>query len=393
MILDLILCAAAVSFALSGWRQGLVVGALGFTGFLGGGVLAMVLTPRVVSQWSVGTTQTLLAAGVVLLAAVLGQVLLTALGSRIRRVIVRGPLRLADSLFGAVLSVLGMLVVSWFLATAARTSSVPEISREVGASRVLRVVDRSMPDSTQGLFASFRGLLDEGQFPQVFGGLAPERILPVSPPDDRAARSEGISSAGRSVVQVLGTAPSCDRAIEGSGFVYASRHVLTNAHVVAGVRRPRVRVGGTGPELSATVVAFDPHRDVAVLFVPDLTAPALPLVTGASRGDSAVVAGFPRGGPYTKSPARIREQIRARGPDIYGTDQTRRDVLSLYAVVQPGNSGGPLLSPRGAVYGLVFAKSVDDPRTGYALTVGELSPVAEQGRARTSAVSTGRCAH
>ncbi|RKS75382.1 colicin V production protein [Motilibacter peucedani] len=393
MILDVVLVVAALSFALSGWRQGLIVGALGFAGFLGGGIAAMVLTPRVVQDWSTGAWQTVIAAGIVLVCALIGQVLLTAVGSRLRRVLVWGPLRIVDSTLGAVISVLGMLVISWFLATAARSSSVPEISRAVGQSHVLRTVDDAMPTSARGLFASFRGLLDEGQFPQVFGGLSPERILPVSPPDDSPLYTTPVRRAGRSIVQVVGSAPSCDRRIEGSGFVYASHHVLTNAHVVAGVKAPTVSVAGTGPDLPATVVAFDPKRDVAVLWVPGLTAAPLPLVTGASRGDTAVVAGFPRGGPYRLAAARVREQLRAHGPDIYGSARTTRDVLSLYSRVLPGNSGGPLLTPKGGVYGVVFAKSVDDPRTGYALSVGEVSPVADRARSLVRPVPTGPCVH
>jgi S1-C subfamily serine protease len=391
VIVDLVLGLAALSFAISGWRQGLIVGALGFAGFLGGGVAAMVLAPRVFQDFSTGATQTVIAAGIVLVCALVGQMLFTAVGGRLRRVLVWGPLRVLDSTLGAVISVLGMLVISWFLATAARSSSVPEISRAVGQSKVLRAVDDAMPTQTRGLFASFRGLLDEGQFPQVFGGLSPERILPVSPPDDSPLYTTPVRRAGRSIVQVSGSAPSCDRRIEGSGFVYASHHVLTNAHVVAGVKAPTVSVGGTGPELPATVVAFDPKRDVAVLWVPGLRAAPLPLVTGASRGDTAVVAGFPHGGPYRLAAARVREQIRAHGPDIYGSARTTRDVLSLYSRVQPGNSGGPLLTPKGGVYGVVFAKSVDDPRTGYALTVGEISPVADRARSLVHPVPTGGC--
>ncbi|RZS91807.1 colicin V production protein [Motilibacter rhizosphaerae] len=394
MIVDVVLAVAAVSFALSGWRQGALVGAFGFAGFLAGGVGAMIATPKVVDRWSQGPLQVLVAAGIVLVAALLGQALLTALARRLRSVLVRGPLRWLDAGLGAALSVLGLVTISWFLATAARTSTVPEVSRQVSESRVLRAVDEVMPDASRSLFASFRGLLDEGQFPEVFGGLAPERILPVSPPDDDIVSTPAVARAAGSIVQVVGSAPSCDRRIEGSGFVYAEHHVLTNAHVVAGVRQPTVMIGGRGEAYPGTVVAFDARRDVAVIYVPGLPARArpLPLVAGAGRGDASVVAGFPRGGPYRLSAARVREQIRARGPDIYGKRQTTRDVLSLYATVQPGNSGGPLLTPKGGVAGVVFAKSVDDPKTGYALTVSEVSPVADRARALTTAVPTGACA-
>ena len=69
-----------------------------------------------------------------------------------------------------------------------------------------------------------------------------------------------------------------------------------------------------------------------------------------------------------------------------------REVFSLYATVEPGNSGGPLLSLGGDVYGVIFAKSLDDADTGYALTVDEVRPVARAGRDRTAEVGTGACA-
>nr|WP_231135178.1 MarP family serine protease [Motilibacter deserti] len=381
-----------VSFAFSGYRQGFLVAVLGFVGFLGGGIAAMVFTPRIVGDWDPSTGQVLAAASVVVLAAVLGQLLLTGIGGRLRRLLVWGPARLVDSALGALLSVLGVLVVTWFLGTAVRGAEMPRLSKAVADSRILRAVDATMPDASQHFFSSFRALLDEGSFPQVFGGLSPERILPVEAPDARAVQTPGIAKARRSIVQVSGSSKDCDRRIEGSGFVYAQHHVLTNAHVVAGVTKPKVQIGGAGTVYEARVVAFDYTRDVAVLYVPQLEAKALPLVSGAGRGDSGVVAGFPRGGPFRMGPARVREVIQARGPNIYSTRTVTREVLSLYATIQPGNSGGPLLSPSGGVIGMVFAKSVDDDKTGYALTVAELSPVADGARAATKAVDTRACA-
>ena len=112
----------------------------------------------------------------------------------------------------------------------------------------------------------------------------------------------------------------------------------------------------------------------------------------AGRGDQAVVAGFPGGGPYRLVPARVRETVNARGPDIYHSKQVTREVYSLYADVEPGNSGGPLLSPDGDVYGVVFAKSLDDADTGYALTADEARDVVRAGRSATREVDTDTCA-
>ena len=149
----------------------------------------------------------------------------------------------------------------------------------------------------------------------------------------------------------------------------APGRVVTNAHVVAGMAAPQVRVHGTGRSYDARVVVFDPRRDLAVLAVPGLTAPPLALGRQLSRGDGAVVAGYPLDGPYRLDAARVRTVLDARGADIYGDPGTVREVYSLFARVQPGNSGGPLLSKTGAVVGIVFAKSLDDESTGYALTL------------------------
>jgi S1-C subfamily serine protease len=249
-----------------------------------------------------------------------------------------------------------------------------------------------MPESADTLFSSFRRVLDDSGLPTVFGGLSPERIRAVDPPKTEVARRPAIRKASASVVEIEGTARSCSRRLDGSGFVIAPQHVLTNAHVVAGVTRPNVRVGGVGNRLPARVVVFDPEHDLAVLYVPDLRAAALDFDAGGGRGDSGVVAGFPQGGPFQLEPARIRDTIQARGPDIYQRNQVTREVFSLYADVEPGNSGGPLLTPAGDVYGVVFAKSLDDPETGYALTADEVAPVVAAGKGRTTETSTESCA-
>ena len=48
------------------------------------------------------------------------------------------------------------------------------------------------------------------------------------------------------IVKVVGTAPSCGKVLEGTGFVFADHRVMTNAHVVGGVDEPTVQIGGEG---------------------------------------------------------------------------------------------------------------------------------------------------
>jgi S1-C subfamily serine protease len=390
--LDLLLLVSAVSFGVSGYRQGFVVGVLSFAGFLGGGVVGLLLAPRLVGHLQTGARQSVLAIGVVLLCATLGQIGATWVGGWVRDRITWHPARVIDSGLGALLSVLAMLLVTWFLASSLRPGPSPTLSRLISESRIVTTVDHVVPDQAATLFSSFRRLLDDRGLPTVFGGLSAERIRPVSPPDSTVTTTAAVRAARASIVKVEGTARSCSRQLEGSGFVYAPHHVITNAHVVAGVRQPTVRVGGSGDKLAARVVLYDSRRDIAVLYVPDLRAAALSFSTAAKRGSTAVVAGFPGGGPFHVEPARVRDVIQARGPDIYQRTQVTREVYSLYADVEPGNSGGPLLTPQGRVYGVVFAKSLDDPRTGYALTAKSVQPDAAAGRASTSGVSTGGCA-
>jgi S1-C subfamily serine protease len=390
--LDLALLVSAVSFAFSGYRQGFVAGALAFAGFLTGGVVGLLVAPRVVGSLQPGAGQSLLAVGIVLLAATVGQVALGWLGSLVRARITWRPARMVDAGMGAAVSVLAMLVITWFLASSLRPGPLPSLSRQISDSQVVTAVDRVMPDRARTLFSSFRRVLDDNELPTVFGGLSPERIRSVQPPQRGITSTAAVGRAAGSVVKISGTADDCRRRLDGSGFVISPQHVLTNAHVVAGVDRPQVRVAGTGARLAARVVVFDPRRDLAVLYVPDLAAAALHLDDSAERGDQAVVAGFPGGGPYRLEPARVRDILDARGSDIYERSETTREIYSLYADVEPGDSGGPLLSLGGEVYGVIFAKSLDDAQTGYALTVDEARPVLREGRTATASVGTDTCA-
>jgi len=156
-----------------------------------------------------------------------------------------------------------------------------------------------------------------------------------------------------------------------------------------------VQIGGQGRLYDAKVVLYDWQRDIAVLDVPNLAAKPLKFTDpdhDARTGDSAIVAGFPENGAYDVRAARVRGRIDANGPDIYRQGTVRRDVYSLYATVRQGNSGGPLLTPDGKVYGVVFAKSLDDPDTGYALTADEIRQDIAHGRSATQQVDSKGCA-
>jgi S1-C subfamily serine protease len=394
-LLDLILLVLLAAFAVSGYRQGFIVGVLSFAGFIAGSAVGAAFGPRISRVLSHSQTgQAVTAVVVLIVIAVLGMVIGSTIGVAVRSRVTWRPAALVDAAGGAAVGAISFLLIAWFVGSAAAYSSLsaifPVLSRQVNNSAVLRGVDRLMPPAASGTFSDFRSLLESGPYAQVFGALGAEIPLPVAPPDNAVLASAGLAAARGSIVKVMGIAPGCSERIEGSGFVYAPDHVLTNAHVVAGVTDGPDVFTSQG-EFPARVVLYDPQRDVAVLYVPGLTAPSLSFAGAAPTGADAIVAGYPLDGPFTARAARIGATENATGPDIYQTAQVTRQIYAIRALVQPGNSGGPLLTTGGSVYGVVFAAATSVPDTGYALTASEVAGDATSGENATAGVSTQGC--
>jgi S1-C subfamily serine protease len=284
-----------------------------------------------------------------------------------------------------------MLLIAWAIGSVLTASPFSGVVSQVNDSAVLQTMDKVMPSQAKTMFSDFRRMLANGPFPQVFSGIGAAHLLPIPAPDQAVLSTPGFLADRDRVVKVQGTAPSCDRSIEGSGFVYAPDHVLTNAHVVAGVQPgPRVSLPD-GTSYQAQVVLYDPQIDVAVLYVPGLNLAPLHFATQQGVGGDAVVAGYPLNHAFTAVAARIGEVQQAEGPDIYQTGTVKRLIYEIRAVVEPGNSGGPLIAPDGSVYGVVFAAAVGVPDTGFALTATEVEGDANEAATATSQVSTQGC--
>ncbi|MFI7586286.1 MarP family serine protease [Spongisporangium articulatum] len=389
-MIDLVLLALLIAYAVSGFRQGVVIGLLSLGGFVGGAVLAIWLVPRLVSGLEEGPQRSFVVLVAVIVAAWTGQFAGALLGGRLRESIPKGPLALVDHVAGGLAGLVAVSLVLWFVAGAIRGGPSEALSKMVGRSEVIKAIDSVVPAQFDGVADSFRSAVGGSAFPRVFSGFGAENIVPVDPPDDAVTSSDAVRRARGGIVKITGAA-NCSRGQEGSGFVVAPGRVVTNAHVVAGVTSPEVQVRGVGRRYQARVVLFDPRRDIAVLAVPGLPAKTLDLGADQARGDSAVVAGFPNDGPFTVDAARVRQVLKARGVDIYGKTDTVRSVYSLYATVEPGNSGGPLLDSRGDVVGVVFAKSLDDDRTAYALTMTEARSTIEKGVNSSTPVGRTSC--
>lgn len=388
--LDLVIALAVVAYGVSGYVQGLVVNLVATTGLVLGGLGAIWVVPHLLDRQTGSLTTSLLALGIVIGAAAIGQAIGTYIGTDLRGGLTAGPLPALDAIGGAVLSVVGVLIASWALGYAVSGTSIPWLATAARDSTVLRAVDGVMPSAATDTLRSFSRTLDANLFPRYIDPFADEKIAAVGPPDAATLARPGIRKASRSVVKILGSA-ECGRGIEGSGFVYAPGRVMTNAHVVAGVSRPVVTVGGER-RLDGRVVLFDPELDLAVIATDRLGVPALDFDTDGTAGQEAAVLGYPENGPFDARAARIRSQLTLRSPDIYDHGQVLREAYSVRSLVRSGNSGGPLVSADGEVLGVVFAASISDSSTGYAVTAKQAQAGARRGASATRAVDTGRCA-
>jgi S1-C subfamily serine protease len=390
-VVDVILVVLMLLFAVSGYRQGFVIGAFSLGGFFSGVLIGLQLGPLLAEQFADGTVRLVAALAVILTFAVLGQTLAGWLGTNLRRGIFSKPLQHLDDAGGAFVSVVALLLAAWLVAVPLGSTPFPGINREFRSSAILSGINGLMPEQAQALSSALRDTLDTSGFPDVFGGLARTQAKEVAEPDPKLKNSKIVQESKKSVLKVLGAAPSCSRRIEGTGFVYADERVMTNAHVVAGTKE--VVVETSRGQLEGTVVVYDPKRDLAVLHVPDLKAPIMKFVSKeAASGASAIVLGYPQDGPYNAQSARVRDVSRITGPDIYDSGDVTREIYTIKSLVRSGNSGGPLIDPNGGVLGVIFAAAADDKNVGFALTADEAASVAETGLTSTRGVKTGECA-
>jgi len=386
--LDWILVVLVLAYALSGYWQGFVTGAFATGGLLLGGLFGVWVAPKALGDADPSLWVSLGALFIVILAASLGQGVMQYVGSKVRDQITWQPARVLDACGGAVLSAVAVLLVAWALGVAIAGARIGGVSETVRSSAVLGEVDRVLPSQANDALGAFNKVVGASFFPQYLEPFAPERIVEVGPGPRRLLNDQDVVDAAHSVLKVRGS-NDCGRGVEGTGFVIGERYLMTNAHVVAGVDSPTVEIGGS--ESPASVVLYDPDMDIAVLRIP-AGVPALEFAAQAEPRDGVAILGYPEDGPYNAQPGRIRSEQRLRSPDIYGEGSVIREVYALRGLIRPGNSGGPIVDADGDVAGVVFAASVTDDDTGYALTADEVTELAEQAAGRTSAVDTGPCA-
>jgi serine protease Do len=179
------------------------------------------------------------------------------------------------------------------------------------------------------------------QIAQLLGALVLLTAMAATSPDKAAASPV---SAADSVV-VLRSLDTKDRFL-GSGFVWQTDAlVVTNAHVVGSADSVRI-VDAAGGEHAGEVIGRDPVRDVAVISVTGLAAPALPLGPAPAAGDDVWAVGAPLELGLTLTRGIISAQAR----QVEAAVPIR--FLQHDAAVNPGSSGGPLLDAQGRLIGM-----------------------------------------
>lgn len=361
--LDFALVALLVLAAVHGARVGAAVQVLSFVGFLAGltvgAALALTVAPHIAGAAGKTVVALILLAVPASLLGGFGR----RLGARAWQIVRKLHIGLADSIAGGAVAVAGTLIVCWLFASILVNSEVPTVARQIEGSAILRRVEAVMPPVPDA-FANVQRYLSASGFPEVLVNAVPQPFGPVHVAT-ASELSHAVAVAGPSTVRVL--AIGCGQEQEGSGFAVSPSLYVTNAHVVAGTRNITVQAPD-GRSARAAVVEFDPKFDLAILQTAPLGTPVLHIdPSDVNEGVPAVVLGYPEGGPFSARVAGVASRFEAQGRDIYDNAIVDRVVYELQAVVRPGNSGGPLVSPSGEVIGVVFSRSASNPDIGYAL--------------------------
>jgi S1-C subfamily serine protease len=387
-LLDVFLILLFLAYLGEGWRTGFARSISTIAGIILGGIVAFFAIPLIAGIVPQPFWRTVITIAVAVALLVGGHAAGAAIGRALRGRVAATALSVPDRVFGALINLIASALVTALIAGSVGALGIPFLSTAISDSWVLKGIERVTPAPVDAALARLRSFVLEEGLPSIgeaLGGISTSPGLP-----DVDTGTGPLAIAAQSVVRISGNAYACGQNQSGSGFVVATDRIVTNAHVVAGVPEPVVEAPN-GQALDGRVVYFDSEDDLAVIAVSGLSAPPLPLSFTLGVGDEAVVDGYPFGGPFTTGPAQVLAVSTEQIEDIYGESSSPREVYSLAADVNPGNSGGPLLTTDGAIAGVIFARSATDEDLGYAMTNAELGPVVDAAPGLGTALSPGSC--
>jgi S1-C subfamily serine protease len=389
-LFDLIAIIVIVAAVIAGSRTGALPQIGGILGAVAGLVVTLNITPWVVTQTAglEPIPRVLVVLGAIIAAVIAGEALGSAVGRALGDKLGTGVLSGMDRGAGATLGGAQAILIIWLAGGLLAVGPLPTLGRTASQSLSMHVINTYLPAPTK-VVGQIAAALDQSGLPSVFVGLEPAPLAPVDIPGSAQARrlaSNAIDGTGR-VVSL-----ACSTQVTGTAELIAADYLVTNAHVVAGAQFIDIQMGSQ--DVRATVVAFDPELDIAVLRAPGIKGTVLRFATRTpDRGVQGAAIGFPGGGPMVVIPAGVAGSYPATGRDIYNKGITDRTIIELRASIQPGDSGGPLILPDGTIGGIVFAESRTDAGVGYALTPGAVATTVQPAIGRTGAVDVGPCIH
>lgn len=213
---------------------------------------------------------------------------------------------------------------------------------------------------------------------------------PTEAPTEAAGGITSFQDAQPAVIQIVAqgsfrdpeTGSTFTGAGSGSGFIISADGIaVTNNHVVTGAATLEVYIGGdTSKSYNATVLGTSECNDLAVIDITeDAPLPFLPWFDQPiEAGQDVYAAGFPLGDPQYTLTSGIVSKAKAGG-DLTGTSSIDH-TIEHDAAIQPGNSGGPLLSPEGQVVGINYAGGAQATTTEqfFAIASDLAQPVVER---------------
>lgn len=383
--IDLLILVWVILAIARGYRVGFLRQIFSFAGFIAGLLFASWLAPYVADYITGSASSLIFVLLLTLIIAAVGASLAELAAARLLAKIKLKHVHAANKGLGSAFSVIAVLISAWIIASALSRLPIAGFGISLQRSKILTVVERVMPPAPAVMEKLGRILSPHG-FPRVFIGDEPY-IDPAGPPATPEVESAA-AKAKESTVRIEGT--GCGGVSVGSGFVAAPGYVVTNAHVVAGVRQPII--SDQAGRHKSIVVWFDPDTDMAVLKTDKLSGPPLALAEKrAERGTSAAILGYPGGGRLTIDPAVILTARQAVGRDIYDNKISTREIYAVQAFIEPGNSGGPLVLADGSVAGVMFGAAVSRQDLSYALTSDQVYDDVQTAITRTQQVSSGPC--
>lgn len=384
---DLIIVILLLMAAFGGTRIGVLTQVFAIAGFFISLFVAGWLFPHLIPLHN-STLHTIINAVLVLMVATLAAARGFELGQeihwsfRLGKHVDKRKLKAVEKWLGSLPAFLACLILVWLLGVAISRLPFAGFSNSVSDSMVFRTVADILPPAP-AVFAGFDRQIDPNSQPLVTSAPKPYKGFNYSVDDVNAAEAK----ASKSLVRI--TSFGCGGLVSGSGFAVSSNLIATNAHVIAGVKRPIIKYNGESFE--GIPVFFDPGLDIAIMQVQKLHATPLaleskPIVDGAS----VAVLGYP-GGNYSSSPGIVRDSLSVASRNIYGEGTFDRDAYGIQTTVADGSSGGPAVLKDGRVIGMIFSKSTASNDYAYALGSNYLIASLKRLGPSPRTVSTGVC--